>query len=96
MTALVIVQVRPRVPEKLTEYSAAAAPTIEAFGGEFVHRGKFHEALAGSATAHGLGVIRFADLKAARDWFTSPGYQAIVPLRDEAADMTFLLYEVAG
>ncbi|OWV87686.1 hypothetical protein ATY78_04140 [Rhizobium sp. R635] len=96
MPALVIAEVRPRAAEKLGEYSAAAASTIAAFGGEFVHRGKFVEALSGSTTGHGLGIIRFPDLQAAKDWFMSPEYQAIAPLREEAADMSFRLYEVAG
>ncbi|WP_064692896.1 DUF1330 domain-containing protein [Rhizobium aegyptiacum] len=96
MPALVIVEVRPRAAEKMGEYSAAAGPTMAAFGGEFVDRGKFIEALSGSTTAHGLGIIRFPDVQAAKHWFMSPEYQAIVPLREEAADMSFRLYEVAG
>jgi len=96
MTALVLVQVRPKASDKLAQYSAASAPTIAAFGGEFIHRGKLHEVLAGADTAPGLGIIRFADVEAAKDWFASPEYQAIVPLRDEAADMSFILYETAG
>lgn len=95
MAALVIVEVRPRAAEKLADYSAAAAPTVAAFGGSFIHRGKFAEALAGDATPHGLGIIRFATAEAAKAWFASPEYQAIVPLREEAAEMKFSLYEVA-
>jgi len=96
MPALVIVEVRPKATDKLGEYSTAAASTIAAFGGEFIHRGKFIEPLAGTKTPHGLGVIRFPDVDAAKAWFVSPGYQAIIPLRDEAAEMNFSLYEVAG
>lgn len=95
MTALVIVQVRPRAAEKLAEYSAAAAATVKAFGGEFIQRGKFLEALAGHAVPHGLGIIQFPTPKDANDWYASAEYQAIIPLRNEAADMSFLLYETA-
>lgn len=96
MPALVIVEVRPKLAEKLADYSAAAAPTVAAFGGEFIHRGKFVEALTDSKTPHGLGVIRFPSVEAAKDWFASPDYQALVTLRNEAADMSFTLYDVAG
>ena len=96
VAALVIVEVRPRAAEKLADYSAAAAPTVAAFGGEFIHRGKFVSSLAGSGTPHGLGIIRFPDVDAAKNWFASPEYQAIVPLREAAAEMTFHLYEAAG
>ena len=95
VAALVIVEVRPRAAEKLAD-SAAAAPTVAAFGGEFIHRGKFVSSLAGSGTPHGLGIIRFPDVDAAKNWFASPEYQAIVPLREAAAEMTFHLYEAAG
>lgn len=95
MAALVIVNVRPKDAGKLGEYSAAAAPTVAAFGGEFIHRGKLQEILAGDDTPHGLGIIRFPDVATAKNWFASAEYQAIVPLREEAADMTFRLYETA-
>ncbi|UTD28882.1 DUF1330 domain-containing protein [Bradyrhizobium sp. WD16] len=95
MTALVIVEARLKNPAKMAEYSAAAAPIVAAFGGEFIHRAKYVETLGGSPTPHGLGILRFSSADAARIWFNSPEYQAIVPLREEAAEMTFRLYEEA-
>ncbi len=96
MVALVVVEARPKSPEKLAQYSAAAASTLANFGGEFVHRGKFVEALGGTATPHGLGIIRFESADAARRWYGSAEYQAIIPLREEAADMSFKLYDLVG
>lgn len=95
MTVLVIVEARLRNPAKMAEYSAAAAPIVAAFGGEFIHRAKYVETLGGSATPDGLGVLRFPSVDAARTWFNSPDYQAIVPLREEGAEMSFHLYEEA-
>lgn len=96
MAALVIVHVRPKVAEKLAEYSIAAGPTVAAFGGEFINRGKLAEVLAGNDTPHSLGIIRFPDLETAKNWYASSEYQAIIPLREEAAEMSFNIYETAN
>lgn len=95
MTVLVIAEARLRKPAKMAEYSAAAAPIVATFGGEFLHRAKYVETLGGSATSHGLAILRFSSADAARAWFDSPEYLAIVPLREEGAEMTFRLYEEA-
>lgn len=50
---------RISLPEKLAEYSAAAAPTVKAFGKEFIQREKFLCALAEDPIPHGLGIIQF-------------------------------------
>jgi uncharacterized protein (DUF1330 family) len=38
-------------------------------------------------------VLRFADPAAARQWHDSPAYQALIPLRAEAADVDLTAYE---
>jgi uncharacterized protein (DUF1330 family) len=38
-------------------------------------------------------VIRFPDRSALRGWFDSPAYQALIPLREQAADVVLLGYE---
>lgn len=91
-----IAQIKPRDASKMPAYAAAAAPTLAVFGGEMVHRGSFQCVLLGETAPHALGVLRFPDVQSAKAWFASPAYQAIAPLREEAAEMTFVLYEIAG
>jgi len=38
-------------------------------------------------------VVRFPDTAALKTWYQSPAYQALIPLRDEAVDMTLVAYE---
>jgi uncharacterized protein (DUF1330 family) len=38
-------------------------------------------------------VIRFPDAAAAHNWFTSPAYQALIALREQAADVVLVTYE---
>jgi len=94
MTAFVIATLRVKDAGKLKLYSQGAAPTIAAVGGEMVLRGAMVQALAGAAEAHNAGIIRFADMAAVERWYGSAAYQALIPLRDEACEMTLLAYAV--
>ena len=38
-------------------------------------------------------VIRFPSAAAASGWFASPAYQALIPLREQAAEVLLLAYE---
>jgi len=38
-------------------------------------------------------VIRFPDPASLRRWFESPAYQALIPLREQAADVTLIGYD---
>jgi len=96
MPALLVAQIHPRDSSKMPAYAAAAAPTLAAFGGEVLHRGSFQSVLLGNAEPHALGVLRFPDVQSAKNWFASPAYQAVAQLREEAADMTFVLFDIAG
>ncbi len=81
--------------EKLPAYATAAGATFAAFGGAPVARGKVVEVLAGSHTAHSAIIVKFPDAKSAHDWFHSPAYQALIPLRDAALAVTFVVIEEA-
>lgn len=78
---------------KAQEYSSKAGPTLGPAGGTLVGRGKLAEVLAGRFDANSCLIVKFPSVDAARDWYHSPAYQALVPLRDEAIDSTFLLID---
>lgn len=90
--AFVISTLRVKDPEKLKQYAAATGPTIAAHGGELLLRGAFHKSLTGVGEPHMAGIIRFPDMAALEHWYDSKEYQALIPLRDEACDMTLLAY----
>lgn len=92
MAAFFIATVTTKHPERFLEYAGKAAATIAAHGGEPVLRGKVDRALAGSAGHDAVGIVKFPDAAALSAWFNSPEYQALVPLRDEAADITIITY----
>ena len=56
--------------------------------------GRSDRVLAGKADHQAVGIVGFPDAEALSAWFNSPEYQALVPLRDEAADITIITYSV--
>jgi uncharacterized protein (DUF1330 family) len=49
--------------------------------------------LAGSADHHFEAIFRFEDRTALEAWYMSDDYQALIPLRDAGADVTFKVLE---
>lgn len=93
MATYLIAHVKIKDPAKLQEYAAAAGPTFAPFGGAPVARGKVVSVLAGAHVGDTALIARFPDTAAARNWYDSPAYQALIPLRDQAVDATFVLLE---
>jgi len=81
---------RIKDPEKHQEYVTLSGPLIKAAGGELLAAGPVAETLVGTSDASALAAIRFPDAQALQDWYDSDAYQALVPIRDAAAEMTFL------
>lgn len=78
---------------KWAQYRAGVPGTLEPWGGELVFRGRRAAVLGGQHDATDTVVLRFPDLISLRAWFDSPAYQALIPLREQAADVTLIAYE---
>lgn len=94
MTAFFVSSVIVKDPVKFQEYGARAVATMEPFGGAIVKRGLVKSVLAGKADHQAIGIAEFPDLQSLNNWHESDAYQALIPLRDEAADLTIVSYEV--
>jgi len=94
MTAFFVATAKIKDPTKFGDYAQKAGASMKDFGGEVVQRGQMREVLAGEADHNGVGVVQFPDLQSLTDWYASSAYQSIIPLRDEAADITIVAYEV--
>lgn len=91
--ACVIGHITVKDAEKWAEYRGKVPATLEPWGAELLLRGTLAEVFSGAHSHTDTVVIRFPDLAAARSWHASPAYQALIPLRKQAADVTLLLYE---
>lgn len=90
--AFVVGQITVKNPEKWDQYRAKVPTTLLAWHGELVFRGKQVHAFSGTCPHADIVVIRFPSLSDAEGWHSSAAYQALVPLRQEAADVVLLTY----
>ena len=90
--ALVIGQMTVKNQEKWAQYRAQVLSTLLPFGGELVFRGQQGQAFSGVFVHPDVVVIRFPTLEAAQGWHGSDAYQALIPLRQDAADVVLLSY----
>jgi uncharacterized protein (DUF1330 family) len=62
-------------------YRLAAPACIAQYGGRYVARGGAAKLIEGGPAPQRIVILEFADAGAARRWYNSPEYQAILPLR---------------
>jgi uncharacterized protein (DUF1330 family) len=94
MPAFFIVTITVKDADKYQTYSQSVGETLKPFGGKGVLRGKAQGALVGTLDHQMAGIIEFPDLESIDAWYNSEAYQALIPLRTEAADVTIIKYAV--
>lgn len=90
--ACVIGHIHVRDEAKWVAYRDQVAATLTPFGGEVLFRGRKARVLGGSHDPALTVVIRFPSVDAAHDWFASPAYQRLIPLREAAADVNLVSF----
>lgn len=93
MTAYVVGHITVKDPQRWQEYRGMVPATLAAWGGELVLRGRRVAVLTGEHVHEDAVVIRFPDVNAITGWYSSAAYQALIPLREQAADMVLICYE---
>jgi uncharacterized protein (DUF1330 family) len=74
-------------------YRSQVAATLVPFSGELVFRATKAASFAGANAHANVVVIRFPSLANANNWHASAAYQALIPLRLQAADVVLTAYE---
>ena len=72
----------PQVDADVLEYLERIQKTLDPFGGRFLVHGATVEVREGEWPGT-VVVIAFPDVTAARDWYDSPAYREILPLRTD-------------
>lgn len=93
MTAYVFGQITVKDPSKWEEYRSKVPATLVPWGAELVLRGTQAKVLSGQHPHTDTVVIRFPDMASAVNWHTSAAYQALVPLRMQAAEVDLISYD---
>ena len=91
--AFVIGHITVKDAAKWAEYRGQVPATLAPWGGELVFRGRRVAVLAGEHAHSDTVGIRFPDIESVRGWFASPAYQALIPLRQGAAEVDLVCYE---
>ncbi|HWE46258.1 MAG TPA: DUF1330 domain-containing protein [Caulobacteraceae bacterium] len=93
MKGYVVAMVEVNDPAAYEAYRSRTADVIAQYGGRFIVRGGQVEVREGEFRRNRLVVLEFPSLDAARTFYDSPEYQAILPLRTRAAEADLLLVE---
>jgi uncharacterized protein (DUF1330 family) len=96
MTAYVIGHITVKDSEKWTQYRSQVPATLAPWGANLVCRGKRLDILSGKHHHTDMVVIRFPDTDSVKNWFNSRAYQALIPLRNQAAEIVLVSYASAA
>ena len=91
--ALVIGHITVKDHDKWADYRRQVPATLAPWGAELVFRGRTCDVFSGPHSHTDTVVIRFPSPEASRSWFHSPAYQALLPLRQEAAEVVLVGFE---
>ena len=93
MSAYVIGHVTVKDAAKWAEYRQQVPDTLLPWGAQIVFRGRLVAVLSGKHDHTDTVVIQFPDQESVRGWHDSAAYQALIPLRSEAADLILISYD---
>ena len=93
MPAYLIGHITVNNPDKWKIYVAGVQKSLIPFEAEVVFRGKQATVLAGEHPHQHTVVIKFPDQPTLQQWYHSDTYQALIPLRDKAADVVIISYD---
>ena len=92
MSACVIGHITVKDEDKWAQYRAQVPATLAPWGAELLFRGQRAAVLSGDHAHTDTVVIRFPDTAAVDGWYQSAAYQALIPLRQQAADLDLVVF----
>ena len=93
MAAICVGHIRVKNAEAWAQYQSRVGATIAQYGGELLFRGERQRLFSGEMPHEKVVALKFDNLDAANRWHDSDEYQALIPIREVAADVTLVLYE---
>lgn len=89
----VIVDVDVKDPQDYADYRAKAPATVTAAGGRYLVRGAEPTHVEKGWDVARFVILEFPSLTAARQWYMSPAYQAILPIRLRSTRSRMMMVE---
>ena len=91
MACVVVTVQRIKDPSAFQEYADKVASTITRHGGRYIVSDKKPEVREGEFPFARLVIVEFPLMEAARGWYDSPEYQAIIPIRRRGIDANIVI-----
>lgn len=92
MSTFILAQVNIKDLDKFKTYSESVPDTLAPFDGEITLRGKLAGVFTGDNSHNMVAILKFPDQATAKNWYDSDAYQALIPNREQAADMVLSSY----
>jgi uncharacterized protein (DUF1330 family) len=91
--AYLVGMINVKDPLLWAEYVNGVSESLVPFGGRIIFRGEKAAVLAGDISYRKIVVLAFSSQQALQEWFLSEAYQALIPLRDRAAEVVIVSYD---
>lgn len=93
MTAYAIFDADVHDQATMDEYLAKVPPTLAQYGAKLVVGTSDVESVEGGWSPRRIAMLEFENIEAARIWYNSPEYQAVLPLRLKASNDRVIFVE---
>ena len=93
MSAYLIGHISIKNPDKWKIYVKGVQKSLMPFEAEVIFRGRRATVLAGEHPHQHTVVIKFPDQPTLQRWYRSDAYQALISIRDEAANVVIISYD---
>lgn len=94
LPGLLVVNLTVKDPAQFETYAAKSRPVVAAHKGIPLLRGTKPTVLFGQQAHKALVAFRFPSKAAVKEFYNSPEYQSLIPLRTAAANVVFTAYEI--
>lgn len=91
-SAYLVGQITIQNSEQWAAYRTQVPATLAPWDAEITFRGTLAAVFSGEQAHREIVVIRFPDAAALNAWHESEAYQALIPLRQQAAEVTLVSY----
>ena len=96
MKAYVVVQEIVKDEDTFAAYRKEVLPTVTAYGGQFLVRGGALSIVEGEWPYPRLVIIEFPSRAVAENWYRSPEYQKLLPMRLRSTTGNFVIVDGAS
>jgi len=91
-SAWVVGHITVKDAAKWAEYRSKVPATLAPWTAELILRGRRTTVLSGQHDHADIVIIRFPNPAAVDNWYRSAAYQALIPLREAAADIDLVTF----